>query len=387
MYKTVHVLRALCVLSVLASGCATIQIPEEIAETPTLPTPVTFATSFDPLVPPAFAELESAQPANAPVSKALSLDLGLQVVNLKSSFFEKKENVDALSGALEGGLSRSYLNLLATSSPPGGGLQAEGEFSYTMLDSPKARCGCEEEPRMLRLSLKDRWAGFSFGADYRSLGKGFVFVNGQRIDQPRDEGQFWGEHGLGPFNLRGSVGESWERLADGGQFRLTRTASTTVNFNRPAWNSGWISSFSRVGEGVAPAYDTTVFTQTFTSAYRPINGLSLGSNFTFKQEHNVSTGLRTDSPGAGLTFSYVPLKDRISLTGVTSYARSFSADGSSNTGTVNLLAGINWKLGKFLAKDDVLSFSLRYNRQLDFISPSASHDDFGGMLQLKVAGF
>jgi hypothetical protein len=44
-------------------------------------------------------------------------------------------------------------------------------------------------------------------------------------------------------------------------------------------------------------------------------------------------------------------------------------------------------LGKFLAKDDVLSFNLRYNHQLDFVSPNASHEDFGGMLQLKIVGF
>jgi hypothetical protein len=256
-----------------------------------------------------------------------------------------------------------------------------------MLDSLKAQCGCEEEPRMLRLSLKDQWAGFNFGGDYRSLGKGYVFMTDQRVDQARDEAQLWGEHSLGPANLRGSIGESWERLSEINQFRLTKTAATTVNFNRPAWGGGWISSFSLVGEGSDKNYDTTVFNQTVTGAYRPINGLSLGSNFSFKQERNINSGIRTDTPGAGLTFFYSPLKDGPSLTGTTSYTKSFSADGSSNVGIVNLMAGINWKLGKFLAKDDVLSFNLRYNHQLDFVSPNASHEDFGGMLQLKIVGF
>ncbi len=340
MYKIVYVLKALFVLIFLLTGCATTQVAQPPAA------PVTFATSFDPLAPPSFAEMDGIQSANVPVSKNVSLDLGLQVVNLKTSFLEKKENLNGLNGILEKGLSRRYLNFLANSSSPG-----------------------------------------NFGGDYRSLGKGFVFMTDQRVDQARDEAQLWGEHSLGSANLRGSIGESWERLSEINQFRLTKTAATTVNFNRPAWGGGWISSFSLVGEGSDTNYDTTVFNQTFTGAYRPINGLSLGSNFSFKQERNINSGIRTDTPGAGLTLSYSPLKDGPLLTGTTSYTRSFSADGSNNVGTVNLMAGINWKLGKFLAKDDVLSFNLRYNHQLDFVSPNASHEDFGGMLQLKIVGF
>ena len=54
------------------------------------------------------------------------------------------------------------------------------------------------------------------------------------------------------------------------------------------------------------------------------------------------------------------------------------------TGTT---AAINWKIGKFLGKDDFLSFNLNYNQQVDFISPGNSHNDLSGMLQLRVTGF
>jgi hypothetical protein len=240
---------------------------------------------------------------------------------------------------------------------------------------------------MLRLSLKDRWAGFSFGADYQSLGKGFTFVTGEKMDQSRDEGRFWGEHSVGPVNLRGSIGESWERLTEINEFRLTKTAATGINFNRARWGGGWVSSFSLVGEGEDAGLDRTVFTQTLTSAYRPISGLTLGSSLSIKQERNTSMGIRTDTPGAGLTVLYTPFRQRFSLSGSTAYTRSFNAGGSSNVGAVDLMAGMNWKLGKFWARDDVLSFNLKYNRQLDFASPGASHEDFAGMLQLKIFGF
>jgi len=99
VYKIVYVLKALFVLIFLLTGCATTQVAQPPAA------PVIFATSFDPLAPPSFAEMDGIQSANVPVSKNVSLDLGLQVVNLKTSFLEKKENLNGLNGILEKGLS------------------------------------------------------------------------------------------------------------------------------------------------------------------------------------------------------------------------------------------------------------------------------------------
>jgi hypothetical protein len=379
MQKVVYVWRVLYALSFLLSGCATTQ-------TPNLSTPsLSSAPGPDLLTLPPFAQIESKPLSPALATKSFSLDLGLQVVKLQTSFVEKKENPDALKGVLEEGLSRRYLNFLATSSSPSSGLLTEGEFSYNPSDSLKAQCDCGEEPRMLRLSMKDQWAGLTLGADYRSIGKGFTFVTGEKVDQSRDEGRLWGERNFGPFNLRGSIGQSWERLSDTDQFRLTKTASTGLNFNRAEWGGGWISSFSMMGPNADASHDTAVYSQTLSGAYRPVAGLSLGSNLTMKQERNISTGFRTDTPGAGLTLSYTPSRNRFTLTGSTGYTRSFS--GSSNVEKVDLMAGINWKLGRFLATDDVLSFNLKYNRQLDYALPGASHDDLSGMFQLKVLGF
>jgi hypothetical protein len=381
MRNVVYRLRALCVLSVLISGCATTQI----AEKPTAH--LSSSTGPDLLTLPPFAELENNRPATALMSKSFSLNLGPQVVKLKTSFVEKKEPQEDLNGITENGLSRRYLNFHAMSSSPAGGLITEGEFSYSLLDSLEPQCDCGEEPRMLRLSLKDRWAGFSFGADYKSLGKGFTALTGEKMDQSRDEGWVWGERSLGPLNLRGTVGESWERLTEVNEFRLTKTATTGINFNRARWGGGWVSTFSLVGEGEDGSDDRTVFTQTLTGAYRPVSGLTLGSSLSIKQERNTNTGIKIDTPGAGLTVLYTPFREGFSLNGSTAYTRTFNAGGSSNGGTVDLIAGMNWKLGKFWAKDDVLSFNLKYNRQLDFASPGASQEDFAGMLQLKIFGF
>ena len=92
-----------------------------------------------------------------------------------------------------------------------------------------------------RAGLKNRWGGLSYGADYKSIDRGFVSIAGAAADQARDEGQLWGEHSLGPFNLRGSIGESWEKLLDVNGLRVTKNATASLNFNRSEWGAKFAS--------------------------------------------------------------------------------------------------------------------------------------------------
>jgi len=117
------------------------------------------------------------------------VNLGPKVIELKASYFEKREEANGLNGLLDDGKSQRYFDLLATSSYLDGKMVADGELAYSALDSLKTQCHCDELPRMLRLGLKHRWGDLSYGADYRSLGKGFVSITGAKVDQARDEGQ------------------------------------------------------------------------------------------------------------------------------------------------------------------------------------------------------
>jgi hypothetical protein len=85
--------------------------------------------------------------------------------------------------------------------------------------------------------------------------------------------------------------------------------------------------------------------------------------------------------------AYAPFQESFKLSGGTSFAQSFSANGLSNVRTFGTNAAMDWKLGKFLGKEDSLSFHLNYNQQLDAVFPSNSHRDLSGMLQLKISGF
>ena len=122
-------------------------------------------------------------------------------------------------------------------------------------------------------------------------------------------------------------------------------------------------------------------------SYRPFEFLTVNPNFSIREERNTYTGTRTETPRTELIFAYAPVRDGLRLTGTTSFARSFGADGLNNSKTFVTNAAVDWKIGKFLGKDDYLSLNLNYNQQVDFISSGNSHNDFSGMLQLRITGF
>lgn len=322
-----------------------------------------------------------------PAGKTFVMSFGPKLLELKGSYIEKLEQATAPSNPLEDGKLRRYLNLLATSSFAGSGLTGEGELSYSPLDPVAGQCACKDWPRMLRLGLKNRWGGLSYGADYKSIDRGFVSIAGAAADQARDEGQLWGEHSLGPFNLRGSIGESWEKLLDVNSLRVTKNATASLNFNRSQWGARFASSYEWIDAGAAPNQETTALTNALTGSYRPFDFLTVNPNFSIREERNAYTGTRTETPRTELIFAYTPVRDGFRLTGTTSFARSFGADGLNNIRTFGTTAAIDWKIGKFLGKDDFLSFNLNYNQQVDFISSGNSHNDLSGILQLKITGF
>jgi hypothetical protein len=320
-----------------------------------------------------------------PAGKTLVVQFGPQLVELKASYLEKGEMPVDPNAISQDGSLRRYLNLFATSSF--GGFKGESEVSYSLLNSLSGQCTCEDWPRMIRLGLKNRWRGLSYGAAYKSIDRGFVSIDGVTTEQTRDEGLLWGEHSLGPFNLRSSIGESWEKVLDGNGSRVARGATASLNLDRSQWGAKFVSSYEWVEQRAALNQETTVFTNTLTGSYRPFDFLWVNPNFSIKEEHNPYTGARIETPRTELIFGYTALRNSLKLTGSTSFARSLGSEGLNHVRNFGTTAAVDWKIGKFIGKDDFLSFNLRYNQQLDFISPGNTYNDLSGLLQLKVTGF
>ncbi|MGH7931050.1 MAG: hypothetical protein ACREQV_25035 [Candidatus Binatia bacterium] len=283
----------------------------------------------------------------------------------------------------QGGNRQRYFDLRATSTLAGTSLVGEGEVAYSVLNSLDGNM----RPEMLRLGLKNRWKGLSYGADYKSVAKGFTPIAGTIADQSRDEALFWGEHALGPLKLRGSIGESWEPVANAAGFRVTRTAATTLKINRARWGGSFSTSYGLIGQGSGPNEENSVFINSLTTSFRPSEFLLLEPSFSIKEEWNQSTGVRTQTPTSGLSFTYSPVQSPLRLTGGTSFSRSFNRDGSNDVRIHGTAAVIDWKLGKFLGRDDLLSFTFNYNRHLDYVFRSNSYGGLSSMLQFKIVGF
>jgi hypothetical protein len=378
--KRFYLSEVLLLLFCLIGRTASAETPELAAQ------PSDSPTSLQLLFLPPFSHSQGIQKSAEPVRNTFLVNLGPKMVELKASYLERREESNNSNGLLDDGKSQRYFDLLATSSYLDSKMIAEGELGYSALDSLKTECRCDELPRMMRLGLKHRWGDFSYGADYRSLGKGFVSITGARVDQPRDEAQLWGERILGPFKLRGSLGESWERLSDI-NLKLTKIAAAALNFNRPEWG-GWLaSSYSLTDESSDLGQEIKAFTNTFASSYRPLSGLSLGQNFSIKEERDQSTGIRTETPTAALTVVYTPLRDLLKLSGGGSYTRTLSKDRSSDVRTVGATAAMDWKIGQSMRVEEFLSFDVTYNHQLDFVSSTNSHEDLSATLRYKITGF
>jgi hypothetical protein len=168
---------------------------------------------------------------------------------------------------------------------------------------------------------------------------------------------------------------------------VTRAATTAIKLNRSVWGGSFSSSYGLVEQGPDLNQDMTVFTNTVTGFFRPFSVLSLGPSIGLRQEWDAVTGYRTEAPTTDFSFVYIPFRDEFRLTGGTSFTRTFNRYALSDVMTVASRAVIDWKIGKFLGRNDILSFNINYNRQRDLTSSGNSFDHFSGILQLKVTGF
>jgi hypothetical protein len=364
-------------------SCATISTEApELAEKPT-----EFIEGSQTSFMNRFERLAEIQDPAKRVENSFSLNFGPQLLSVKASYLEKSESTPAITVDSPQPSLRRYLNLVGSTSFGGTNLSGEGELTYGSGNTFPGDCDCLDWPRMMRLGIKTRWQGLRYGADVKSVEKGFVAISGAQSAEARDEGQLWGEYSLGPFNLRGSVAESWEELIDANRHRVTRAATTAVQLNRSVWSGTITSSYGLVEQGPDLNQETTVFSNRLAGLYRPFSVLSLGPSIGIKHEWDTVTGSRTESPMTEFAIIYTPFQDKFRLIGGTSFTRTFNRYALTDVTKIGTRAVMDWKIGKFLGRDDTVSLNVNFNRQRDLISSGNSYDDLSGILQLKVTGF
>jgi hypothetical protein len=311
------------------------------------------------------------------------IHFGQQLVSIKTSYREIAGQETTASGAAPANPAQRYFDLRASSAVPGTSLVGDGELAYGVFSSSPENI----RPAMMRFGLTNRSSGLAYGADYRTVAKGFTPVTGPVADHTREEAQIWGEHGWGALNLRGSLGELRERFADNADARLTRFVATTLRINRAAWTGSLFSSYGLIGQDSEQAEETRFSINRVTTSYRPNEFLLLEPNFSLREEWSQENGARTQTPSSGFSITYTPLRNVLRLTGGTTFSRTFSRDGSNDTSIHGTSAAVDWRIGNFLGRNDSLSLTFNYDRRLDHVYRTNSHDGITGMLQFKFAGF
>jgi hypothetical protein len=339
------------------------------------------------LFPTSFAGIDGVKIDPHPSSKrTFALELGPKLIELKASYLERRQQegvpLAALGDPTETQWGR-YVDLLAFSSHFGGKLTAEAQAAYSTLGLPSPE---DQHPVMTRLGVHGRWGKTGYGLFYRSSGRGFVSTENLRVDNDRDEAQLWGEYDFGPFRLRGAVGELWEKDSYSHEVTLTRNTAASLYFKKSAWTAALSSSYSTAANTERLGEKTLAVSNGVSLAYRVSSLLKLEPNVGFKQEWEPITGVKTDTPSAGLGFSYTPSAD-LQLVARASYAHNLSDSPLKTGATMNAATGFNWQLGKSFLGNQSMALKVEYKSESRSDLPDHQQANLTAMLQYKIFGF
>jgi hypothetical protein len=104
----------------------------------------------------------------------------------------------------------------------------------------------------------------------------------------------------------------------------------------------------------------------------------------YRTEIQQWSGVRTDSPTAGLALNYKQ-SERVFLSVTGNYASTRSSDGLIDTENVSGRGLLAWELLRGLTWNTILAFEAGYNRISNHATPTTDTEDISGLLRLIVA--
>jgi hypothetical protein len=349
--------------------------------------PPTAEPGHTELLPFSFSQIDGMmRDVNRPSKQTFSLEFGAKLLELRASYWEKKQDVSLVPGAANDRNTNQwgrYFDLLVRSAHLDGKLVGESEIAYSALGSAQVT---EQYPLMTRLGANGKWGKAGYGVAYRNFGRGFVSLNGTGVERDRNESEIWGEYDFGLFRLRAMVGEAWERDALTEQQTFSRTSGTLLQINKPMWSLLLSSTYSTIDRSEALAPKSLAFANGLAVIYRPINLLALEPHLSFKQEWQPRGGWKIDTPSAGFALAYTPTRE-IQLIGRASFSKSSSEDPMQNTSIIDTTAGLNWKLGRTPLGDQLLALQFSYKNETRPTLPEHHQAQVAAMVQFKLAGF
>ncbi len=363
---------------------------------------------------PFISESEFGRPRANPVKSSLLLSLSQDPFTLKTSLVEKHSNGQGFNDLSAAAGRQKLLQTLATAALLEGILVTEGEVAYSSFD-PKSLGGVgKPQNRLLRFGVKGAWKDLGYGAEYRSVGKGFTNLAGPQVATNQEGGELWVQQKFGALSLRGSLSEISDNLEkDPTSPRFTKTqGGATMSLALPSWpllSLFYHRAFSSSSDeptdlrprkgsvetaGASLYYAASGWAATLSSTYAQADDRSRASRQESLSLSSLATGsyfpafrAQTQTPVVSMGLTYRPLAGTVTIGAGGSYTKARSDDGLTNTSTLNTSTSVVWKLATSPIGAETLSIEAVQTRYLDSVYSGNSHKDLSVRFMLKFAPF
>jgi hypothetical protein len=284
--------------------------------------------------------------------------------------------------------------------------------------------------------LKQDSDGFSYGAEYRYVGKDLDNLeyykrktdSASELKNDQESAEVWAARQMGPLRLKTSFSRSWNNLDSdprryemithqgrmGLEFKTPSAplyfffsysqassgsnsepegskprGSSTRSFDGSLYYYGGdhfdvtlSSSYSPVQDRLHPDHKTQGFWHEITASIRPTSHIIITPTFSFG-EYRYWYGESTEMPYASLSITYSGLFDKVDLSLWGDYSRTKDTEGYQDSETLNRWIGITWNPENSLVPGTRISFDLGQEEYVDKVYQGSSYDGYTASFSLN----
>jgi hypothetical protein len=288
------------------------------------------------------------------------------------------------------------------------------------------------------LNLKQHLGDFSYGAEYRHVGKSAKrfedykkSIRGHYKLQSDQEGlEVWAAKKFGSIHCKGFFSRFWDNV-DGNprhyqmltiqtgvaadykipslpiylSFSYSRgeSASTTEPYNSRAKGSsretydGSIYYYGgdkfdvTLSSAYSPSVDrydsekeTESYWHEFSASFRPTWNITITPTVSYGEDRYLWYGGRIEMPSASLSIGYSQLFDVIDFSLWGSFSRMKGSDGYLDETTLDSWVEINWSMEDLLSSEVKCALEVGYQQHIDNIYPDGSYDALSASISFKL---
>jgi len=372
---------ALWLAAVVSAVYASAQEAEEL-----LPTYWQFSAANLSALPPLLASGGGFQDSTTkPIERRARVRWFDRSLQLKTAYQERKLWSAPLAGAAQ---KNSIYSLHAATDLLTSLLSGEAEIAYNAFDRNGAEQIGRAMARLFRIALKGDWRGYRYGAEYRSVDKGFMSFKGGPAWRSEAQARFWSEKNFGPLRLRAGLSQLWENLNESRATpRLTRSSSLSLVLHKGSWETALTSVYSYRADRFDGGSAADLIAHELRLTWQPLRGMRISPIMRYTSEANRRGGVGSLARSAGFSLAYQPSRNTLSFVGDTSYHWLRTGDRLTNARDLRSALKLTWHFGDSIKVRPSLTYEISYSRHLDRVLPVNSNSAWATKLLLTIYKF